>query len=77
MQLGTLLDAVRAISPHAQVHFLPVPDRDDIWVLRVIVGSVVIVETAAGPLDEIGQAAGQKLRSMSRRMLAVVKEQED
>lgn len=76
VRLGHLLNTTRALSSHAQTHFLPVPDREDIWVVRITVGSVVVVETAAGPLDEVMELAIGRLAGMSYRMLAAVQKGE-
>ena len=48
---------------------LSVPDKDDLWAVRVTVGDVIFVETAAKPLEEAIVAATVKLKSLSQRTL--------
>lgn len=71
-RLRRLCEGTRAINALAQITILGVPDRDDWWVIRVAVGPVVLIETAAGPLDKVLTEAGKKLQSLSQRMLLAV-----
>ncbi len=71
-RLRRLCEGTRAINAAAQITILGVPDRDDWWVIRVSVSSVVLVETAAGPLDKVLLEAGKRLQGLSQRMLIAV-----
>lgn len=68
-RLRRLCEGTRAISPQAQIMILGVPDREDWWVIRVAVGSVILIETAAGPLDKVLNESTKKLQGLSQRML--------
>lgn len=68
-RLRRLCEGTRAISPQAQISILGVPDREDWWVIRVSVATVILVETAAGPLDKVLSEAAKKLQGLSQRML--------
>ena len=68
-EVRRLLAAVRAISPQADVRLLPVPDNDEMWVVRVAVHDVVLVETGAGLIDVIIVDATKKIETMSQRMM--------
>jgi len=76
-RLRRLCEATRAISPAAKITFHGVPDRDDVWVVRVAVGDIILVETAAGILDRVLQEAAKKLQSLSQRVLIAASESAD
>lgn len=58
----------------ADLRFLGVPDREDVWVVRVSVMDVILVETAAGPLERVVEEATKKIKTMSQGILAAVTE---
>lgn len=68
--LDRLLSAVRSLSAHTRVTLIPIPDREDLWVVQVSVGSVVVVETAAGEPEAVIGLALKHMEGMSTRMLA-------
>jgi len=67
-----LFEAVRTISPQAELTFKGIPDREDWWVCLITVGGVIIVDTAAGPLEVVFEEAARKIGRMSQRMRAAV-----
>lgn len=67
-----LTDVVRTISPQAEVTFKGIPDRDDWWICLISVGGVIIVDTAAGPIDAVLNEAIRKIGRMSQRMRIAV-----
>jgi hypothetical protein len=67
-----LCQAVRSLTPAGEVAVRGIPDRDDWWVCTVRVGSVVIVESSAGPMDLVLDEVTRKIKSMSTRMRAVL-----
>lgn len=67
-----LFTAVRAIHPAAELRFVPVPDNENMWAIRVVVGSITLVETGAGLPDVIVQEAYKKLEGLSQRILRAV-----
>jgi len=69
-RLRRLCDATRAISPLADIRFIGIPDRDDMWVVRVAVRDAILVETAAGALEKVVEEATKKLKTMSRKIIA-------
>lgn len=71
-RLRRLCEIVRSISPMADVRFMGVPDRDDIWIVRVAIRDAILVETAAGPLDNVMEESIRKLRALSQRFLTAV-----
>ena len=73
-KLRRLFEAARAITPQAQVTFRGIPDREDWWVCVVSVGSVILVESSAGPPDVVLDEASKKLRGMSQKMKAAINE---
>jgi hypothetical protein len=68
-RLRRLCEATRAISPAATITLRGVPDRDDLWVVKVSVGEVILLETGAGLLDKVIVEAAKKLQSLSQRVL--------
>lgn len=68
LRLHRLTEAARAISPVGQVAFRGIPDREDWLVCIVSVGSVILFESSAGPLDFVMDEALRKLGSMSQRV---------
>ena len=54
---------------------LGVPDREDLWVIRVSVGDVILVETGAGVLDKVLVESAKKLQSLSQRILLAAAEE--
>jgi hypothetical protein len=68
-RLRRLCEATRAISHAAQIILRGIPDRDDLWVIRITVGEVILLETGAGLLDKVILEATKKLQSLSQRML--------
>ena len=72
-----LFAAVRAIHPGAELRFAQVPDNEDMWVIRVMVGTVVVIETGGGHLDVVLQEAIKKLERLSQRILVAVRVQEE
>jgi len=68
-RLRRLCEATRQISPHAKITLHGIPDRDDVWVIRVQVGDVILVETGAGLLDKVLVEASKKLQALSQRVL--------
>jgi hypothetical protein len=67
-----LTEIVRTISPQAELTFKGIPDRDDWWICLVSVGSVIIVDTAAGPIEDVLNEAIKKIGRMSQRIRAAV-----
>lgn len=65
-----LLAAVRAVSPHADVRFQQIVDNQDMWVIRVAIHDVILIETAGGVIDVAIVEATRKLETMSQRILA-------
>jgi len=63
-----LLRASRAVTPAAEVQFVGIPDREDWVVCKVRAGGVILVESAAGPLDEVMVDVIAKLEKMSQRI---------
>lgn len=61
----------------ADLRFLGVPDRDDAWVVRVSVMDVILVETAAGPLEKVIEDATKKIKTMSQGIMAAVNANSD
>ena len=76
-RLRRLCEATRAISHAAKITFHGIPDRDDLWVVRVSVGDVILVETAAGTLDRVLIEAAKKLQGLSQKMLIAASESAD
>jgi hypothetical protein len=74
-RLRRLCEATRAISSSARITLLGVPDRDDLWVIRVSVGDVILVETGAGVLDKVLVESAKKLQSLSQRILLAAAEE--
>lgn len=72
-----LFAAVRAIHLGAELRFAQVPDNEDMWVIRVVVGSVVVVETGGGLPDVVIHEAVKKLESLSQRIMLAVRDQSD
>lgn len=72
-----LFAAVRAIHPEAELRFAQVPDHVDMWVVRVVVGAVIIVETGGGLPDVVIPEAVRRLESMSQRIMRAVRDQFD
>jgi hypothetical protein len=68
-RLRRLCTATRQISPAAKITLHGVPDRDDLWVIRVHVADVILVETGAGLLDKVLVEAAKKLQALSQRVL--------
>jgi hypothetical protein len=68
-RLQQLCVAARALHSQVGVSFLPIPDQDDLWAVRIAVGDVIFVETAALPLKEGIAEATEKLKSLSQRTL--------
>jgi hypothetical protein len=56
------------ISPQAEFTFRGIPDREDWWICLVSVGGLIIVDTAAGPLENVVSDATNKISRMSQRM---------
>lgn len=71
-ELARLCEAVRTLSPHAEIRFRGVPDRDDYWVCIVVIGDVILFESAAAPLPDVTQQVTEKIKHMSQRMKAVL-----
>jgi len=71
-RLRRLCEATRLISPAATITLHGVPDREDLWVVRVAVSNVILVETSAGLLDGVVIEAAKKLQSLSQRVLLAV-----
>lgn len=67
-----LCEAARMISPSVRIVLCGVPDREDFWAISVRVGDVILLETAAGPLDRIIIEANRKLQKLSQRVLMAV-----
>lgn len=67
-----LAEAVRTISPQAELVFKGVPDREDLWVCLIIIGGVIVVDTAAGPIEDVLNEAIKKIGRMSQRMRIAV-----
>jgi hypothetical protein len=63
-----LIRASRAITPAAEIHFRGVPDREDWIVCRVMAGDLILVESAAGPTDDVMLDVISKLEKMSQRI---------
>lgn len=61
---------MRAISPHADVRFLQVQDNLDMWVVRVAVHDVILIETAGGIIEVSVESATSKIEAMSQRIFA-------
>lgn len=76
-RLRRLCEATRQISPHAKITFHGIPDRDDLWVIRVQVGDVILVETSAGLLDKVLIDAAKKLQGLSQRVILAVTQNGD
>lgn len=76
-RLRRLCAATRQISPHAKITLHGVPDRDDLWVVRVQVAEVILVETGAGLLDKVIVEAAKKLQHLSQRVLLAAVENGD
>lgn len=68
-----LLAAVRAISPQAHVSLIQVPDNEDMWVVRIAVHDVVLVETGAGLVEPLIRDATHKIEAMSQRMMTAAR----
>jgi hypothetical protein len=71
-RLKKLGEAVKAISPQAEIRFRGIPDREDWWVCIVAVGDAILVESAAGPLETVLDETAKKVRKMSSRIRAVL-----
>ena len=71
-RLRRLCEATRLISPAAQITLHGVPDREDLWVIRVTVANIILVETGAGLLERVIVEAAKKLQAMSQRVLLAV-----
>ncbi len=71
-RLRKLGDAVKAISPQAEIRFRGIPDRDDWWVCIISAGDIILVQTAAGPLEAALVEAAKKVQKMSQRIRAVL-----
>jgi hypothetical protein len=63
-----LLAAVRAINAHADVRLSQVADNEDMWVIRVAVHDVILIETAGGFIEVAVAEATKKIESMSQRI---------
>lgn len=72
-EIARLFAAVRAISPQADLRFIQVPDHPDMWVVRVAVGNVIIIETGGGLPMPVMQEAAKRLESMSQRILQAIR----
>jgi hypothetical protein len=71
-RLRKLCEAVRTIHSSSELRFFGVPDRDDIWIVRVAVKEITLIETAAGPLEVVMDDAARKLKALSQRLLAAI-----
>jgi hypothetical protein len=71
-RLRRLCEAARSMSAAVQITLHGVPDHEDAWVVRVTVGTIILVETGAGALDTVLMEATKKLASMSQRVMAAV-----
>lgn len=71
-KLCRLGEAVKAISPRAEIRFKGIPDREDWWVCVISVGDVILAESAAGPLDTVLTEVTKKVQGMSQRIRAVL-----
>ena len=58
-----LCEATRQISPAARIIIHGIPDRDDLWVIRVQVGDVILFETSAAPLDKVVVEASKSFKA--------------
>ncbi len=70
--LNRLFAAVRALSPQADLRFVQVPDHPDMWVARVSVGAVILVETGGGLPDFVIHEATRRLETMVQRIRRAV-----
>lgn len=73
VNLARLFAAVRAINPGAEIRFVQVPDHNDMWVIRVLVGDIILVETGGGLPPVVVQETIRRLESMSLRILQAVR----
>lgn len=71
-QFTRLCQAVRTLSPYGEVATRGIPDRDDWWICTVRVGSIILVESLAGPMDQVLDDVTNKIKEISSRMLAVL-----
>jgi hypothetical protein len=76
-RLEKLAEAVRTISPQAEFTFRGVPDREDLWVCLVSVGGLIIIDTAAGSVEDVLNEVIRKIDRMSHRLLAAVSTKEN
>jgi hypothetical protein len=67
-----LCAAAREISPLVRIILCGIPDRVDYWAISVRVGDVILVETAAGPLDTVVMDANKKIQKLSQRVLMAI-----
>jgi len=65
------MKAARTVTPAAEVRFRGIPDREDWWVCSIQVGGAILVESSAGPLDQVIEDVTAKLKKMSQRLKAV------
>lgn len=75
-KLRRLTEATRAVSPIGQVSFRGIPDREDWLVCTVSVGSVILFESAAGPLDFVLDEALRKMATLSQRVKVALRQED-
>lgn len=71
-RLTALFEAVRTLSPQAQVHFRAVPDQEGLWICSVWVANVILVESPAGEPEAVVEQVRAKIKGMSQRMKALL-----
>ena len=70
-----LMKASQAVTPLAELRFKGIPDREDWVVCQVLAGGIILVESSAGPIEDMIQDVIERLRRMSQRIqLAAVRE---
>jgi hypothetical protein len=73
-----LIRASQAVTLLAEIRFKGIPDREDWVVCQVLAGSVILAESAAGPVDDVMQDVIGRLEKMSQRIhLAAVKPEDE
>jgi len=76
VQLKNLLRAAKVLSPAVEVKLRAIPDRDDAWVCFICVGSVTLIESSVGTLDEVLIDAGRRVKNMGTSMRSHIDEGE-
>lgn len=71
-----LIRASKAVTSMAEVRFIGIPDREDWVVCRVMAGGLILVESAAGPVEDVMLDVVAKLEGLSQRILRAATEED-